>query len=54
MAEVKMVDIKGSGMVEVLIDPTGTKLWINTGENGCVLRIQDIGRLELSDNRKKK
>jgi hypothetical protein len=48
------LDISGSGMVEVLIRTDGKVLWVNTPENGCVLRISNIHKLEVNDCRPKK
>jgi hypothetical protein len=48
------IDIYGSGMVEVLIRTDGKMLWVNTPENGCVLRISNIHKLEVNDCRPKK
>jgi len=48
------IDITGSGMVEVLIQQDGKVLWVHTTENGCVLRISKINKLELVDCRPKR
>jgi hypothetical protein len=48
------LDISGSGMVEISIRHDGKVLWVNTAENACVLRICNIHKLVVEDNRPKK
>ena len=47
------LDIVGSGFVEVLIRYDGKVLWVNDAETGCVLRISNIHKLIVEDNRAK-
>ena len=50
-----MKDIRGSKAVEILISPDGKTLWVNAEgqeDEVCVLRIQEIGQLNLIDYRK--
>jgi hypothetical protein len=51
-APLKSLDITGSGLVEISIRSDGKVIWINTTENGCVLRICQIHNLILNDMRK--
>ena len=43
-------DLRGRN-VEVRISSDGETLWINTAEDGCVLRIHKVGTLVVIDDR---
>jgi hypothetical protein len=45
-----MLDITGSDYVQVEIRDDGKVLWVNN-ETGCVLRICQIKKIEVIDNR---
>ena len=49
----KMVDLNAPRTLEILISQDGTKVWINTEEEGCVFRAQRITTLYIHDERKK-
>lgn len=50
----EMKDITGTKLVEVVIRQDGKVLWVNTEEEGCILRICQIENLELYDKRKER
>lgn len=45
-----MEDITGAEIVQIQIRNDGKVIWVNT-ENGCVLRICQIKKLEIVDLR---
>jgi len=45
-----MVDIRDVESAQVTIRKDGKVLWVNTDE-GCILRIHNIGVLEIVDER---
>lgn len=51
MATTAPTDITGSGTVEVHVRHDGKVLWVNTAENGCVLRICRINKIYVQDDR---
>jgi len=48
--ENKMIDLFEADCLEVIIDYTGTKVWVN-GPDGCLLRVYNIKNLVIDDRR---
>jgi len=45
------IDMTGVDTLEIVIDASGTKVWINDGRGQCVARWYRIERLIVNDER---
>ena len=45
------IDVSGIDTLEIVIDATGTKVWINDAEGQCVARWYRIKNLVVKDER---